>query len=168
MPLICSGRSFKRGKLITSGLTTLRPTSLWNISSNIIWQICLYRVLLLFIGLCIFLVGLMGGAIQWIAFSKPVLCHCLGQGSATLGTRATTGMGQHNHWHTKKRSISLFYLIIIIKIIHSTMRQHNHYYRLFLHFILFWAFPPRANMFKLVTESSVLKWDQLIVFKPML
>ena len=48
------------------------------------------------------------------------------------------------------------------------MRQHNHYYRFFLHFFLFWAFPPSANMFKLVTESSVLKWDQLIVFKPML
>ena len=45
------------------------------------------------------------------------------------------------------------------------MRQHNHYYRFFLHFILFWAFPPSANMFKLVTASSVLKWDQLIVFK---
>ena len=48
----------------------------------------------------------------------------------------------------------------------TTMQQHNHYYQ--LHFILFWAFPPSANMFQLDTESSVLKWDQLIVFKPML
>ena len=58
--------------------------------------------------------------------------------------------------------------IDIIKKIHSTMRQHNHYYRFFLHFILFWAFPPSANMFKLVTENRALKWGQLIVFKLML
>ena len=38
----------------------------------------------------------------------------------------------------------------------------------FLQFILFWAFPPSANRFLLVTESSVLKWGQLIVFKAML
>ena len=38
----------------------------------------------------------------------------------------------------------------------------------FLHFILFWAFPPSLNMFKLVTESSILKRDELIVFNPML
>ena len=33
-----------------------------------------------------------------------------------------------------------------------------------MHFILFLAFPTSANMLKLVTESSALKWDQLIVF----
>ena len=43
------------------------------------------------------------------------------------------------------------------------MQQHNHHYRFFLHFILFLAFLPSANMFQLVTESSVLKRDQLIV-----
>ena len=43
------------------------------------------------------------------------------------------------------------------------METHTHTHT---HFVLFWAFPTNANMFKLVTESSVLKWNQLKVFKP--
>ena len=88
---------------------------------------------------------------------------------------STTGVGnpRHvcHHWHGAAQIGTLeFFLFLIIIILknHSTMRQHNHYYRLFLPFILLWALPPSANILKFVTESSVLKWDQLIVFKPML
>ena len=60
---------------------------------------------------------------------KPV-----NQGSQPLGTRASTGTGQHNHWHTYKKIKMIYFIyffIIIIKKIHSTMRQHNHCYRFF-------------------------------------
>jgi hypothetical protein len=60
----------------------------------------------------------------------------------------------------KKKNNNIFFILLLFKN-HRTIRQHNYYYKIFLHFILFWAFPPSAFMIKQFTESSVLKWDKL-------
>ena len=56
------------------------------------------------------------------------------QGSATLGTRATTGTWQHNHWHTCKIK-EYIYTILYISLknilyynFFAVMRQHIHWH----------------------------------------
>ena len=83
--------------------------------------------------------------------------HPLDQGSATLGMRATTGTGQHNHWHTKKILIFYFYFITIIKRIKIFMWMVPT-----LSYILVFCISHSANMFLNVSENGVLRWDTYI------